>query len=58
VHSFICFFPRQLCAHGGLAGILLIVAYNMGGEWREIPQLLKLTKTTSASGNLNGVGAA
>jgi len=27
-----------------LAGILLIVAYNMG-EWREIPQLLKLTKT-------------
>ena len=27
-----------------LAGILLVVAYNMG-EWREIPQLLKLTKT-------------
>ncbi|HXU18857.1 MAG TPA: SulP family inorganic anion transporter [Terriglobales bacterium] len=27
-----------------LAGILIIVAYNMG-EWREIPQLLKLTKT-------------
>ena len=27
-----------------LAGILLIVAYNMG-EWKEIPQLLKLTKT-------------
>jgi SulP family sulfate permease len=27
-----------------LAGILVIVAYNMG-EWREIPQLLKLTKT-------------
>jgi sulfate permease, SulP family len=27
-----------------LAGILMIVAYNMG-EWREIPQLLKLTKT-------------
>ena len=26
-----------------LAGILMIVAYNMG-EWREIPQLLKLTK--------------
>jgi SulP family sulfate permease len=26
------------------AGILMIVAYNMG-EWREIPQLLKLTKT-------------
>ena len=32
-----------------LAGILMVVAYNMG-EWREIPQLLKLTKTTSASG--------
>jgi SulP family sulfate permease len=30
-----------MCA---LAGILMIVAYNMG-EWREIPQLLKLTKT-------------
>jgi SulP family sulfate permease len=27
-----------------LAGILMIVAYNMG-EWREIPQLLKLTRT-------------
>ena len=27
-----------------LAGILMIVAYNMG-EWREIRQLLKLTKT-------------
>ena len=27
-----------------LGGILMIVAYNMG-EWREIPQLLKLTKT-------------
>ncbi len=27
-----------------LAGILLVVAYNMG-EWREIPQLLKLTTT-------------
>ncbi len=27
-----------------LAGILLVVAYNMG-EWREIPQLLRLTKT-------------
>jgi SulP family sulfate permease len=27
-----------------LAGILMIVAYNMG-EWREISQLLKLTKT-------------
>src|SRR5712664_335066 len=26
-----------------LAGILMIVAYNMG-EWREIPQLLKLTR--------------
>ena len=27
-----------------LAGILMAVSYNMG-EWREIPQLLKLTKT-------------
>lgn len=27
-----------------LAGILMVVAYHMG-EWREIPQLLKLTKT-------------
>jgi len=27
-----------------LAGILMVVAYNMG-EWSEIPQLLKLTKT-------------
>ncbi len=27
-----------------LTGILMVVAYNMG-EWREIPQLLKLTKT-------------
>src|SRR6202047_2948811 len=27
-----------------LAGILVIVSYNMG-EWREIPQLLRLTKT-------------
>jgi SulP family sulfate permease len=27
-----------------LAGILMIVAYNMG-EWREIPQLLQLTMT-------------
>jgi SulP family sulfate permease len=27
-----------------LSGILMVVAYNMG-EWREIPQLLKLTKT-------------
>src|SRR6267378_3652382 len=27
-----------------LAGILLVVSYNMG-EWREIPSLLKLTKT-------------
>jgi sulfate permease, SulP family len=30
-----------MCA---LAGILMVVAYNMG-EWREIPQLLKLTRT-------------
>ncbi len=27
-----------------LSGILMVVSYNMG-EWREIPQLLKLTKT-------------
>jgi sulfate permease, SulP family len=27
-----------------LAGILMMVSYNMG-EWREIPQLVKLTKT-------------
>lgn len=27
-----------------LAGILMVVCYNMG-EWKEIPQLLKLTKT-------------
>jgi SulP family sulfate permease len=27
-----------------LTGILMVVSYNMG-EWREIPQLLKLTKT-------------
>jgi SulP family sulfate permease len=27
-----------------LAGILMVVAYNMG-EWREIPQLVRLTKT-------------
>src|SRR4029079_18035286 len=27
-----------------LAGILMVVSYNMG-EWQEIPQLLKLTKT-------------
>ena len=27
-----------------LAGILMVVAFNMG-EWREIPQLLKLTRT-------------
>src|SRR5258708_17118159 len=29
---------------GVLAGTLMVVAYNMG-EWREIPSLLKLTKT-------------
>jgi SulP family sulfate permease len=29
---------------GVLAGILMVVAYNMG-EWREIPALLKLTKS-------------
>ena len=30
-----------------LAGILMVVAYNMG-EWREIPQVLKLTKTDTS----------
>jgi SulP family sulfate permease len=40
-------FAAPLTKHipmAALAGILMIVAYNMG-EWREIPQLLKLTKT-------------
>ncbi|MFZ0135739.1 MAG: SulP family inorganic anion transporter [Candidatus Sulfotelmatobacter sp.] len=40
-------FAAPLVAHvplSVLAGILMVVAYNMG-EWREIPQLLKLTKT-------------
>ena len=32
-----------------LAAILMVVAYNMG-EWREIPELLKLTKMDIASG--------
>jgi len=39
-------FAAPLAAHiplAVLAGILLVVAYNMG-EWREIPLLLKLTK--------------
>jgi hypothetical protein len=39
--------PRRLAGYipvAALAGILMVVAYNMG-EWREIPQLLKLTKT-------------
>ena len=34
----------SLVPMAALAGILMVVAYNMG-EWREIPQLLKLTKT-------------
>jgi SulP family sulfate permease len=34
-----CYIPKA-----ALAGILMIVAYNMG-EWREIPQLLKPTRT-------------
>ena len=40
-------FAAPLASHipmAALAGILMVVAYNMG-EWREIPQLLKLTKT-------------
>ena len=43
----ILLFAAPLVSHvplGVLAGILIVVAYNMG-EWREIPQLLKLTKT-------------
>ncbi len=43
----ILLFASRLVSHvplAVLAGILMIVAYNMG-EWREIPQLLKLTKT-------------
>jgi sulfate permease, SulP family len=51
VHSLtlvcVLLFAAPLTAYipmAALAGILLIVAYNMG-EWREIPQLLKLTKT-------------
>ena len=44
---FILLFAAPLASYipmAALAGILMIVAYNMG-EWREIPQLLKLTKT-------------
>jgi SulP family sulfate permease len=51
VHAFtllcILLFAAPLVSYvpmAALAGILLIVAYNMG-EWREIPQLLRLTKT-------------
>ena len=43
----ILIFAAPLVSHvplAVLAGILMVVAYNMG-EWREIPQLLKLTKT-------------
>jgi SulP family sulfate permease len=43
----ILLFAAPLVSHvplAVLAGILMVVAYNMG-EWREIPQLLKLTKT-------------
>ena len=43
----ILLFAAPLVGHVPLAvlsGILMVVAYNMG-EWREIPQLLKLTKT-------------
>jgi SulP family sulfate permease len=49
----ILLFAAPLVSHvplAVLAGILMVVAYNMG-EWREIPQLLKLTKTESASGS-------
>jgi len=44
---FILLFAAPLVSYvpmAALAGILMIVAYNMG-EWREIAQLLKLTKT-------------
>jgi len=51
IHAFtllcILLFAAPLVRHvplAVLAGILMVVAYNMG-EWREIPQLLKLTKT-------------
>ena len=51
IHAFtllcILLFAAPLVSYvpmSALAGILMIVAYNMG-EWREIPQLLKLTKT-------------
>jgi len=43
----ILLFAAPLVSHvplAVLAGILMVVAYNMG-EWREIPQLLKLTRT-------------
>ena len=43
----ILLFAAPLVSHvplAVLAGILMVVAYTMG-EWREIPQLLKLTKT-------------
>jgi len=44
---FILVFAAPLVSYvpmAALAAILIVVAYNMG-EWREIPQLLKLTKT-------------
>ena len=51
VHAFtllcVLLFAAPLASYipmAALAGILMMVAYNMG-EWREIPQLLKLTKT-------------
>jgi SulP family sulfate permease len=43
----ILLFAAPLVSHvplAVLAGILMVVSYNMG-EWREIPQLLKLTRT-------------
>ena len=43
----ILIFAAPLASHiplAVLAAILLVVAYNMG-EWREIPELLRLTKT-------------
>ena len=51
IHAFtllcVLLFAAPLVSHvplAVLAGILMVVSYNMG-EWAEIPQLLKLTKT-------------
>jgi SulP family sulfate permease len=44
---FVLLFAAPLASYipmAALAGVLMVVAYNMG-EWGEIPQLLRLTKT-------------